>query len=181
MNHTTFESVSYSINGTEITLQFIVTIGLLIANLAVAVFIFYQIKQTSNHFFELNRPWILLRIKRIMEQTGTGRINHFPIYLENSGKLSAKNLVITYEKIGIIKSNENLTFNEIKLLEVYPNYSEKLSNTVYSGNVNMGYKFTIKYEHGKKKFSNVVYLYHSNKYTVRISDIDPKIPPSTLT
>jgi len=155
-----------------------VTFGLLIANLAVAVFIFYQIRQTSNHFLALNRPWISLHINKESSMNTIASLTNFSMYLENSGKLSAKNLMITYEKIGIIKSNENLTFDKIELLEVYPNYSEKLSDNVYSGNVNMGYKFTIKYEYDKEKVSNVVYLYHPHRYTVRISDIKPEIPRS---
>ncbi len=119
----------------ELINEFYITVGLLLANLAVAILIAIQMKQTKKQFIDLNRPWLHLYVEKIREIKSEGAgwgdhtyYNYYPLILENSGKLTAKNIQISTnsdETAQAILHKNN--FDSIRFEEFYPSTCDELN------------------------------------------------------
>jgi len=119
----------------EITDKWI-TGGLLIANLSVALLIYLQIRQSNDHFLDLNRPWINLDLGHSTETTyhfeKPNSQTLYPLFLVNRGNLSARDVEIKFLK-SESKINEsylqhipkNIRFNSIP-----PNFKHRVFSDV---------------------------------------------------
>lgn len=162
------------------TLQTGTTLGLLIANLLVALLIYYQMKQSKNQFIGLNRPWLHLRLVKTTVPShtsmGTDYTTSYPLILENSGNLTAENIKITtnndYLNKIIIRNRHS---SVIDFKEFFPNQKTPLLETVYEASHDGTdiIPITLSYEFNKKPFMKDYYLYQVPNRDPQLTDINP--------
>lgn len=164
-------------------IEFYVTFGLLLANLSVAILITIQMKQTKNQFIDLNRPWLHLHIEKIREKmvSGGGYDTTFSIYypliLENSGNLTAKNIQINTDSSSLAEVIKNKNhFNSFHFAEFYSNYKQTLLDTIVGVSKDGSdiHTITLSYEFSKTKITKNYYLYEKFNADPVLTDIEPQ-------
>lgn len=147
------------------------TIASICVNIALVAIVLLTLRQTGKHFFSINRPWINIRIGKVIEE------DYLEVIVKNHGKLAAENMNITFKNLSEEESkvkNGHLptqimmpSQEDCVLLDVVKttvgrggNQPEKSGDLLHSYHV----EITITFSYGRQN-KKVVFEVADDKYT----------------
>lgn len=165
----------------EITDKWI-TGGLLIANLSVALLIYLQIRQSNNHFLDLNRPWIHLDLGHVNTtdynfQKPTSNTS-YPLFLVNRGNLTALDVEIVFLKSESKISEDYLDYilKNIQFNSIHPKFKHRMFSDV---NVLISASdcivYSISYKFNGETYKSKAFLTNSSGLVPTCTDKMPSI------